>query len=308
MAFAGCAWSTAGVHLSRRSLSTAIVVEIAVNRLVDDLHRRVLSGVDPVARQHVGKRWLLLPGEWCACTSVPLRCTCACTPHSGDMSTPAPADAQSQGFRFTLNSAAEATGLSKRTLLRKLDVLEAHGAEKTPEGNWSIPLGALFAIGANPGAPRTPTSDTDAPVPAPAEMRPAPAAAPLDGIGESTWQDRAIEAEKRAEVAEAVLAERDRVLIERAEHIASLQHAMRALPAATSAQTDEVARLREQVTSLQAESFAAENRVRSADRRVREAEALAYASPPNWTQPALIAAVVLVLVLGVLVIWLSVAR
>jgi hypothetical protein len=144
------------------------------------------------------------------------------------MSTIAPEQAPG-GATFTLSSAATATGVSKRTLLRKIDQLAEHGATQAEDGTWSIPLKALFAIGANPGKPRTGDTTDPAPGRAPVENEER-----TESTGARTTPDvdQIVEFRVRAEVAEARLEAQGRVLAERDRVIASLEQAQRQLVAA----------------------------------------------------------------------------
>ncbi|MCE5291814.1 MAG: hypothetical protein LLG14_21595 [Nocardiaceae bacterium] len=84
----------------------------------------------------------------------------------------------------------------------------------------------------------------------------------------------------------------------RAAHISSLEHAMRALPAASSSAVESVDQLRGQVTEMLA-------RARSAEARAQRAEQVAYSASP-WTWSTIAAfAVVVVLVVAALVIALA---
>jgi hypothetical protein len=118
------------------------------------------------------------------------------------------------GHLFTATEAAEATGTSKRTILRRIDALIEHGAHRGEDGTWRIPIGALFAVGFRINAPRHEADETvEIPAPEPAT----PAAPRATGDAEALaaalaeveqWRNRAVEAEQRAAVAEAVATER----------------------------------------------------------------------------------------------------
>lgn len=55
---------------------------------------------------------------------------------------------------FSIQSAADACGVSIRTIHRRMPVLREHGAAKDAEGQWSIPWAALAAAELHPGKPR----------------------------------------------------------------------------------------------------------------------------------------------------------
>ena len=138
------------------------------------------------------------------------------------MSTPATTEAHTEagpgapsGHLFTATEAAEATGTSKRTILRRIDALIEHGAHRGEDGTWRIPIGALFATGFRINAPRHEADETGA-TPAPEHATPAVPSA-TGGDAEALevalaeieqWRNRAVDAEQRAAVAEAVASER----------------------------------------------------------------------------------------------------
>ncbi len=59
---------------------------------------------------------------------------------------------------FTISEAAKACQCDRKTITRKLDQLEQHGATKDPRGVWQIPVETLQAVGLKPGRP-TPAED-----------------------------------------------------------------------------------------------------------------------------------------------------
>lgn len=189
------------------------------------------------------------------------------------MSTIAPEQAPG-GATFTLSSAAAATGISKRTLLRKIDQLAEHGATQLPDGTWSIPLKALFAIGANPGKPRTGDSADIAPEHAPEQKEEG-----TGGTGARTApaKDDLVELRVRAEVAEARLDAQARILAERDRLISSLELSQRQLIAAKPAGELE-ARLDALQASLQELAVRNENTT----------------ATPAWLLPLLLAAAMVV--------------
>ena len=95
-----------------------------------------------------------------------------------------------------LAEAAKACGVSVSTLRRKRTDLEAHGAAQTATG-WHIPVTALIALGLMERTTPPPSSDT-----------------PHDGVtGElEALRAKLAAAEQRAAVAEAIAAERERVI------------------------------------------------------------------------------------------------
>ena len=132
------------------------------------------------------------------------------------------------GHRFSLTAAADATSTSKRTLLRHIDDLTRHGATRDDTGAWSIPLAALLAAGFTVGAPRTGDTDHQAP-----ERAPGRAPDDTDLAAELTALRAAlIDAEHRAELAEAQRSAALQLAAERAAHVDSLRLALRALHAA----------------------------------------------------------------------------
>jgi hypothetical protein len=112
---------------------------------------------------------------------------------------PRPADSgEMKRPTLTVSAAADATGKSRRTIGRLLDAGRLDGAEQDETGTWHIPVDALIAAGLTLHAPSLPDEAlTDDPAPAP----PPPAA--LDALRAEVADWR-----RRAEVAEAVAAER----------------------------------------------------------------------------------------------------
>lgn len=62
---------------------------------------------------------------------------------------------------FSVSQAAEACGVSRKTITRRLPQLADHGATKTAQG-WAIPLDALLTVGLTPGKP-APADPVEAP-------------------------------------------------------------------------------------------------------------------------------------------------
>lgn len=122
------------------------------------------------------------------------------------------------GQVFTFAQAVEVTGKSRSTLHRKRDMLRQAGAHQDAAGVWRIPVSALVACGLldTPETSRKGSSD----------MRLVPHdETSLSGEIEQL-RLALLEAEKRADVAEARAAERDR-LIEAQNRTISLLEASR---------------------------------------------------------------------------------
>jgi hypothetical protein len=100
---------------------------------------------------------------------------------------------------FTLAGAADATGRSRRTIGRLLEAGQLEGAHRDDTGAWVIPLAALLGAGLHLNAPTPP----DDPPPA----QPAPVADDADLLRAENAELR-----RRAEVAEAIAAERAQAL------------------------------------------------------------------------------------------------
>lgn len=67
----------------------------------------------------------------------------------------------SSAISFTVASAAVACLVDQKTIRRRLDQLEQHGATKSDDGQWAIPLSALLAVGLTPGKPAGPDMSMD---------------------------------------------------------------------------------------------------------------------------------------------------
>ena len=106
---------------------------------------------------------------------------------------------------YTASQAAAVCGVSLRTVQRKIPQLEAAGAYKDAAGQWHIPVAAMRAAGLSPGRPSAPDADSDTGL----RQR------DNDGATLSQLQKEVAELRRRAEVAEALAAERERVLAER---------------------------------------------------------------------------------------------
>ncbi len=108
-----------------------------------------------------------------------------------------------------LADAARVCGVSVSTVRRKREELVQYGAAQTAKG-WQIPVTALIAVGlmdrtTAPGEP--PSSDApDAPYDAPVDTRSEPL------IELESLRSQLADAERRAAVAEAIAAERERII------------------------------------------------------------------------------------------------
>jgi len=120
------------------------------------------------------------------------------------------------GQSFSLAQAAVVCQVSRKTLMRRAELLKEGGSYKDSTGGWVIPLGALLHAGLTPGRPATPDSP-------PRDSRDAA------GVGQDSRDtqiarlqdeierlrlaaDEAVELRRRAEVAEALASERERVI------------------------------------------------------------------------------------------------
>lgn len=118
-----------------------------------------------------------------------------------------------------LAEAAKACGISVSTLRRKRTDLEAHGAAQTASG-WHIPVTALIALGLMERVTAPPSHDT-------------PSGTLTGEI--DTLRSQLAAAEKRAAVAEAIAAERERVIQTQAMALRMLEAAKAPAPAAPDA-------------------------------------------------------------------------
>ncbi len=141
---------------------------------------------------------------------------------------------QRPGAVFTVSEAAEACQVDRRTVTRKLSLLEASGAWKDAAGQWRIPISALFAVGLRPGKPKGP----DVSMPSRAE-----------NIDEDEPVGNALGLRTALEKAEIQLAERDRLLAERERTIGFLEMALRQLPAPAQA-AETAQKLRDRIDFL----------------------------------------------------------
>jgi hypothetical protein len=124
---------------------------------------------------------------------------------------------------LSLAEAAKACGVSESTIRRRRPELLASGAVQGPKG-WSIPVTALIALGlmdrTTAGTPESPADRP--PVTAVAATMTAPAESPMTALVEALKADLAA-AEQRAAVAEAVAAERERIIAAQAQALRMLE-------------------------------------------------------------------------------------
>lgn len=134
------------------------------------------------------------------------------------------------GQIFTFAQAVEVTGKSRSTLHRKRDMLRQAGAHQDADGVWRIPVSALVACGLldTPATPAGGVSDTQVRPPNDTPVTP-PGETPQHQHLEQLYRALA-EAEKRAEVAEARAAERDRLIDAQSRTIALLEACQPAEP------------------------------------------------------------------------------
>jgi len=104
---------------------------------------------------------------------------------------------------LTVAEAAEAAGVHRRTITRRIDANRLPNAYKNSTGEWRVPIADLEASGLRLYAPAGPD-------PEPASTL------PHDGIEVDELKAEVAEWRRRAEVAEALAAERERAL-ERAD-------------------------------------------------------------------------------------------
>lgn len=121
---------------------------------------------------------------------------------------------------YTLSEAADLCGVDRRTIRRHLDADRFPNAWREDDGNgpWRIPVTDLLAAGLQPGKPSPPDPPTTDVAPEPDHV--------------DRLRDRLADAERRAAVAEAVAAERDRT-------IRAMEAALRALEAGPATPVDE---------------------------------------------------------------------
>lgn len=104
---------------------------------------------------------------------------------------------------LSITEAAAAAGVSRRTISRRIEAGDVPGAEKDDDGKWLIPPEGLIVAGYELTAPE---SEPDQAEPEPAPVEPEPASPAPDEIAALTAE--LADWRRRAEVAEAVAAER----------------------------------------------------------------------------------------------------
>lgn len=119
------------------------------------------------------------------------------------------------GQTFTVTTAAKACQVSRKTITRRLDQLRDGGAYKDAAGAWVIPLGALLHAGLSPGRPAAPD---------PVHVAQVSDVGPRDTRPTAALQAQLADLQRRAEVAEALAAER-------AEQITDLRRTLAMLTA-----------------------------------------------------------------------------
>lgn len=103
---------------------------------------------------------------------------------------------------YTAAQAATVCQVSLRTVQRKTLQLEAAGAWKDATGQWRIPVDAMRAVGLSPGRPAAPDKAGDKPL-----RQPATTPDTVSQLRAEVAQWR-----RRAEIAEAQAAERERII------------------------------------------------------------------------------------------------
>ena len=103
---------------------------------------------------------------------------------------------------YTAAQAATVCQVSLRTVQRKTPQLEAAGAWKDATGQWRIPVDAMRAVGLSPGRPAAPDKEGDKPL-----RQPATTPDTVSQLRAEVAQWR-----RRAEIAEAQAAERERII------------------------------------------------------------------------------------------------
>jgi hypothetical protein len=132
---------------------------------------------------------------------------------------------------LTVSEAADATGKSRRTIGRLLDAGQLDDAERDDAGTWRIPVDALLAAGLALHAPSAPDET-------PTNSRPTLALPPSEPAALDELRAELADWRRRAEVAEAVAAERAAALD---DVRTALDLANRMLTAGPSTSTDPAA-------------------------------------------------------------------
>lgn len=118
---------------------------------------------------------------------------------------------------FTVATAARECGVVEKTIRRKLNQLEQHGAERSDDGQWVIPWAALHAIGLHPGKPSGPVKSTGQP-------------SMSSGLDQDSARERIEQLERQVRdehagrvLAEQVAAERERIIQAQAQTLRILE-------------------------------------------------------------------------------------
>lgn len=127
-----------------------------------------------------------------------------------------------KGHTFSATQAATACGVSRTTIVRKIESGAITGATRGEDQAWQVPLSGLYAAGYRPGEPSPPEhveEDQDAQH---AEQSAAVRAARLEGQleAERAWREAA---EQRARDLERHMRDVERLATERGDRIAQLQ-------------------------------------------------------------------------------------
>ena len=130
-----------------------------------------------------------------------------------------------------LTQAAKACGISVSTLRRRKEQLVAAGTKITDKG-WQIPIPALVSLGYLSST--TPASDTPPEIPVTPLVEP-PVIPPVETLSNEVENLRLklVEAETRAQVAEAISAERERIIQVQAAALRMLERGTTGTPTST---------------------------------------------------------------------------
>lgn len=130
-----------------------------------------------------------------------------------------------------LTQAAKACGVSVSTLRRRKEQLVAAGTKITDKG-WQIPIPALVSLGYLSST--TPASDTPPEIPV-TPLVESPVIPPVETPSNEVENLRLklVEAETRAQVAEAISAERERIIQVQAAALRMLERGTSGIPTST---------------------------------------------------------------------------
>lgn len=127
-----------------------------------------------------------------------------------------------------LAKAAELCGVSVQTIRRKRDTLAALGATPSPKG-WKIPISALIAAGLMPNVTPAHGVSVDTPSDTPVTHLGSPAATPEEELVTAltdkvaALENALTEARHKLAIADAVLAEKERVITTQERALALLE-------------------------------------------------------------------------------------